>query len=76
MQKDNKDSALVDQYISQFTPEIQERLLKVRELIKVIGFQFKTHLKYLFFYRDTNVSITTVKPRTGVTSANQGQESG
>jgi hypothetical protein len=46
------------------------------ELIKVIGFQFKTHLKYLFFYRDTNVSITTVKPRTGVTSANQGQESG
>jgi uncharacterized protein YdhG (YjbR/CyaY superfamily) len=34
MQKDNKDSALVDQYISQFTPEIQERLLKVRALIR------------------------------------------
>lgn len=34
MQNDNKDSVLVDQYISQFTPEIQERLFKLRELIR------------------------------------------
>ncbi len=34
MRKDSTGSALVDQYISQFPPEIQERLTKIREIIR------------------------------------------
>lgn len=34
MQKDNYGSALVEQYISQFSPEIQEKLHKIREIIR------------------------------------------
>jgi len=34
MQTDGSRSALVDQYISQFPPEIQERLIMIREKIR------------------------------------------